>query len=327
MFPRKIKRTLFAFMAAVLLQTVLTAPTGLAAGFPEGPVSLYVGHAPGGANDVMARAIQPYFSKALGVNVVVVNLEGGGGNIAAAQIFRADPDGYTLRFSPYPSDILGQLVKDGDFDVSKFTFLYNVVGGDYNAIFVPVDSPYKTLGDLVEAAKKERLTIAGSGIGTNAHMGLALFEKITGLEFEYVSYNSGSEAAISVAGNHTDCGVGSLLSMKPLQDAGKVRGLVVFGKERHASFPDIPAATEVGYPDAVYDVCAGVTGPPNMPADVVKALSDALAEATSDPRFIATAETLGSNVQPAGPEEFRANVMRIFEQVNSVKDQMREGQN
>ena len=176
--------------------------------YPQRPVTVVIPHKAGSSTDIIARSLQPYFQKYLGAkaSVVIENQEGGGGNAAHLKTFRALPDGYTLELSPFPSAIMGELVKGGSFKTLEFTFIHNITGSDFNGIFVKYDSPYKTIKDLVEASKKSKITMSGSGIGTNGHMAMKLLEAASGAKFEYVSFDGGTEAAIAVAGGHTMSG-------------------------------------------------------------------------------------------------------------------------
>jgi tripartite-type tricarboxylate transporter receptor subunit TctC len=321
-FVRKISIIAIAFLV-VVSASVFAADA--ADNYPQRPVTMVIPHKAGSSTDIVARCLQPYFQKYLGEKAVVVveNQEGGGGNAAHLKNFRAAPDGYTIELSPFPSAILGEMVKGGNFKTLQFTFLYNVTGSDFNGIFVKYDSPYKTIKDLVEASKKQKITMSGSGIGTNGHMAMKLLEADSGAHFEYVSFDGGTEAAIAVAGGHTVSGVGNLVALKQLAEEKRIKILAVIGDKRAEAFPDVPTAIEAGYTDAVMDVCVGVFGPPNMPAGIVKKLEEALRKAVSDPEFQKQAEKLGSNIVPLAPAEFRKLVEKIYKQADKVKAEMK----
>ncbi|HWQ40835.1 MAG TPA: tripartite tricarboxylate transporter substrate binding protein [Desulfosporosinus sp.] len=294
-----------------------------AANYPNKTVTIIVGHAPGGSTDVIARALQPYLQKELGGTVVADNVDGGGGNTALSKLYKSPPDGYNILLTPFPSSILGELVKDGDFKVKDFTYIHGVTGGDYNSIFVKYDSPYQDLKSLVEANKKGKLTLSGSGIGTNSHLTLNLLEKASGSKFEYVSYDSGTEAAVAVAGGHTISGIGNIVSLKQLADEKKIRILAVFGAQRHPNFPDIPTATELGYANTAMDVSVGIIAPPKVPADIVEKLASALDKAIDSPEFKKQAADLGSNIVSSGPEKFKQDALSQYDEVNSLKDDLK----
>jgi tripartite-type tricarboxylate transporter receptor subunit TctC len=281
-------------------------------------IAIDIPHRAGASTDIVARAFQPYFAKETGAIITIENLEGGGGNRAHNTTYRAAPDGLTLEITPFPSAMLGELTKGGEFKSLEFTYIGTITGADYNGIFVPYDSPYQTLGDLINATKEKKLTCAGSGIGTNGHMALILLEKGAGVEFEYVSFDGGSEAAVAVAGKHTDCGVGNVVALKQLSDEKRIRVLGVIGAERHPAFPDAPTAQESGYPDAVMDVCVGLIGPPKMDSALVKFIADATEKICTDQEFIEKMTALGSSVVYLGPGEFKAMAENIYKQAEIV---------
>lgn len=302
-----------------------TAPAAVVPDYPTRPITMYIPHKAGGSTDMVARALQPYLQKYLGekASIVVENEGGGGGNAAHLKTYKADPDGYTIEMTPFPSMTLGELVKGGEFKAMEYTYLYSVTGGDYNGIYVKYDSPYNDLKSLVEAAKKEKITMSGSGIGTNSDMSMKLLEKPAGVKFEYVSYDGGTEAVVAVAGGHTISGVGNVVSLKQMIDEKKIKLLAVIGGNRHPNYPDVPTAIESGYEGAAMDVCVGVIAPPSLPADIAKALEDALSKAVNDPEFKAQAEKLGSSIVPLGSTEFKALAENIYNQANMIKDELK----
>jgi tripartite-type tricarboxylate transporter receptor subunit TctC len=290
---------------------------------PQNPLSgktiaIDIPHRAGASTDIVARAFQPYIAKELGAIITIENLEGGGGNRAHNTTYRAAPDGLTLEITPFPSAMLGELTKGGEFKSLEFTYISTITGADYNGIFVPYDSPYQTLADLINGAKAKKLTCAGSGIGTNGHMALILLEKSAGVAFEYVSFDGGSEAAVAVAGKHTDCGVGNVVALKQLSDERRIRVLGVVGAERHPAFPDAPTAQESGYPDAIMDVCVGLIGPPNMAPALVELIADATERICADQEFVEKMTALGSSVVYLGPAEFKTMAENIYAQAEIV---------
>lgn len=293
--------------------------------YPTKPITMYIPHKAGGSTDMVARALQPYLQKYLGdkASIVIENEGGGGGNAAHLKNYKADPDGYTIEITPFPSMTLGEIVKGGEFKAMEYTYLYNVTGGDYNGIYVKYDSPYQTIQDLVEAAKTEKITMSGSGVGTNSDMSMKLLEKAAGVKFEYVSYDGGTEAAVAVAGGHTISGVGNVVSLKQMVAEKKIRILAVIGKDRHANYPDVPTAIEAGYEGAAMDVCVGVIAPPKLPAEIAEILEEAIAKAVNDPEFKAQAATLGATLAPLSSEEFKAVAQNIYDQAYSMKDELK----
>ncbi len=291
--------------------------------YPQSTVNLLVVHAAGGSGDILARALQPFLQKTIGGNVVIVNVPGGGGNDAYSQLYKAKPDGYTICLAPFPSAILGELTKNGDFHTKDFTYIGNVAGNDFNAIFVRADSPYQDLKSLVEASKTARITMAGSGIGTNSHMALTLLEKSVNTKFEYISFESGKGGVIAVAGGHANAGICNITDLKDLADSGQIRILASFGNQRHPKFPNVPTTGELGYQGTGMSVLTGIVGPPNMPPELAKKIADAVDKAVADPEFQKAADGIGTNVMPLGSTEFKALVSDLYNQVETVKDAMK----
>lgn len=286
-------------------------------------VTINVPHAVGASTDVLGRIFQPYFAKETGATVVIENLNGGGGNKAHSTTYRAKPDGLTLEITPFPSCILGELTKDGDFKSMEFTFISNITGNDYNAIYAPVNSPYKTINDLINAAKTKDLSCAGSGIGTNGHMALILLEKGAGVKFNYVPFDGGTQAALAVAGNHTDIGVSNIVALKELSDQGRINILAVIGDKRLTSFPEVPTAKEMGYPNAIMDPCVGLIGPPGMDQAMVDYIASIAKKVTANPEFIEQCNRTAATVVYLGPADFKVLVGNIFKQAELVAPDIR----
>lgn len=288
--------------------------------YPTHAITLLVPHAAGGSTDIIARAFQPYLQKVLGQTVVIQNLEGAGGNQAWEDLYIAKTDGYTLGMAPFPSAILGQLVKDAKFKTMDFTFIHNVVGNDFNGIFVKYDSPYKDLKSLLDDAKTKNIPMSGSGVGTNSDMARGLLQKVTGIGFNYVPFDSGTQAAIAVAGGQTVAGVGNMMSLKQLVEQKKIRILGVFSAQREKAYPDVPTVEEQGISGVAMDVTTGIIAPPKLPADLVKKIDEAVDKAVNDPEFQKRVQSIGSEVQSLGPNDFTKVVQKIYGQADLVKD-------
>ncbi|MFP3042533.1 tripartite tricarboxylate transporter substrate binding protein [Treponema primitia] len=286
-------------------------------------ITINIPHKAGSTTDIVARTFQPYFAKELGATVIIENLEGGGGNKSHNATYKAAPDGLTLEISLFPSIALGELTKGGEFKSLEYSYINTIAGGDYNNIFVPYDSPYKTLEDLIAAAKTKDIICAGPGIGTNSHMNLILFEKAAGIKFEYVTFDGGSEVAVAVAGRHTDCGMGNVVVCKQLAEDKKIRVLSVFGSERQPEFPDAPTAKELGYDNSVMNVCMGLIAPPKMDPALVQFIADASKVVCTNPEFVAQAKSIGSTVSYLGPAEFKALGETIYGQALIVVDDIK----
>ncbi len=307
---------ILAFLASVLFapQSVLAQKEV----YPSKPVQLVITHSAGGSTDMAARLIQPYFQKYLGVPVVLDNMVGAGGNIARSFVYKQAPDGYSLLVSQQPSMSAGQIVTGAKFEVLKLTHIFNIAGKNYDCVAVPKDAPFKSIDDLKKASQAHPLTSAGTGVGSNAYILAALLKARAGINFTYVPFNSGTEAALAVAGAQTQMGTGALDSYWPLHEQGRLRILAVAGPNRDESHPQFPTLTELGYPAIKLDQMTGVFGPPGMPKERVEVLVAAFKKAFADKEYQAAAAKAKQTLQPLGPAEFYKASREVFETIQDL---------
>jgi tripartite-type tricarboxylate transporter receptor subunit TctC len=291
-------------IATMLFTLALTLALGAQGTYPRGPVRMVITHGPGGSTDISARLIQPYLQKYLGAPIVIDNMEGAGGNLARSYVFKQPADGQVLLVSQQPSMSSGQLVSGGRFDTLKFVHVFNIAGRNFDCVAVPAGSPFKTIADIKRASAAKPVTSSGSGIGTNAYILAMLLKSKGGINLTYVPYNSGSEAAVAVAGAQTQIGTGSVDGFFPLHKQNKLRILAVSGPQRDSSLPDVPTLVELGFPEIKLDQMTGVFAPPGLPADRLQTLATAFQKAIADREFLAVAAKGGLTLQPLPPAEF-----------------------
>jgi tripartite-type tricarboxylate transporter receptor subunit TctC len=315
------------FLKSVILVGIFVVFSSLALAqekFPKEPIRLIITHAAGGSTDIVPRVLQPYLQKAMGVPVVIENMVGAGGNIARGFVYKQKPDGYVLLVSQQPSMSSGEIVSEGKFEVLKLVHVFNVAGRNYDCVAVPYDSPFKTLDEMKKASQTQSLTSAGSGIGTNAYIAAMLLKK-SGLNLIYVPFNSGTEAALAVAGGKTQMGTGALDSYYPLHETKNLRVLGVTGPERDESHKELPTLIELGYPLVKMDQMTGVFAPPGLPKDKLDILVKAFQKATSDPEFKAAAAKANLTLQPLPPDEFFKASKAIYDTVKNLEDILKAG--
>ncbi len=308
-------------MRKIILLLLCSIPVALLAQgtYPKGPLRLVVTHDPGGSTDLAARLIQPYLQKYLGVPIVVDNMEGAGGNLARSYVFKQPPDGQILLVSQQPSMSSGQIVSGGRFETLKFVHVFNIAGRNYDCVAVPANSPFKTIADIKKASTAKPLTTSGSGIGTNAYVLAMLLKSKGGINLTYVPYNSGSEAAVAVAGAQTQMGTGSIDAFLPLQRQNKIRILAVAGPQRDTSLPDVATLTELGFPEIKLDQMTGVFAPPALPADKLQVLITAFQKAAADKDFLAVAAKGGLTLQPLAGNEFYKVSENMFTTIKALE--------
>ena len=315
-------RLLKQFTVSLLIVALaLTGFPGMSqAAFPDKPITVYVGYRAGGSTDVVARAFAPFLSKHLnGVPVVVKNMPGAGASIALRHVYKQAPDGYTLIILMLPSYASRFLfAKPSGYDLKKFTLLHGIGGGDGNGIMVPYNSKYKTFKDILEASKKEPLTLASTSPGSNSWVLGTLLKQEAGFKSFYVNFKSGRTATMAVVGGHVSAGIASTINFHDLIREKKIIGLGVGTPKRLPYLPDVPTFVELGFPKVVSVTSSSIIAPPDLPADIKKIFIDAASKAANDPEFREIAEKTGFIVSPDPPEQVRKNLLSAFDQIGKM---------
>lgn len=302
-----------------LLSALPTVVWAQKAPYPKEPIRLMITHAAGGTTDMAARLIQPYLQKYLGVAVVIENMPGAGGNVARSFVFKQPADGYSLLVSQQPSMSSGQIVSGGKFEVLKFVHVFNIAGRNYDCVAVGGDTPFKTIDDLKKASAAQPLTSAGTGIGSNAYILAMLLKSKAGVNMIYVPFNSGSEAALALAGNQTQMGTGALDSYWPLHQQKRLRIVAVSGPQRDESHPEFPTVAELGYPDIKMDQMTGVFAPPGLPDEHLKVIVAAFQKSFADKEYLAAAAKAQMTLQPLAPAEFYKSSAALFKTIQGLE--------
>ena len=266
---------------AIACAVVWSAP---ALAWPDRPIELVVGFAPGGGTDITARTLAVFLEKELGGSVLVINKPGASGALGLGQVARAKPDGYTLGMTNMPGLITLPIERDTGFTGEDFTYLATLVR-DPSAFSVKTDSPYKDIKGLIDAAKAKpgEITYGSTGVGTDDHLALVLFETATGTDLNHVPFNGAGPLRNSVLGGHAAIGGMNLGEAMPYS-GNQLNILAQASEKRSPLAPDVPTFREQGV-DLVFASERGVIGPKGLPADVEKKLGDALANIAADPEF------------------------------------------
>ncbi len=314
-----------SIVCLVLVATLSSAQA--AEKFPNKAVRLIITHAAGGITDKPARLVQPFVEKELGVPVVIENMTGAGGNIARSYVYKQPADGYTLLVTQQPSLSSGAIVSQGDFDPLKFVPVYNISGKGYQAVAVKYDSPYKSMKDLIEAARKNPMTAGGAGIGANSYIVMVLLNMNAGTKFEYVPFNNTTEGTLAVAGGHIDVGLTGIVTLIPFEQQKKVRILAICGPERSDLTPNIPTITEQGFPGVEVDQLATIFAPPGLPKDRLDVLNAAFERATKNPAFLKAAKDSKEPVDPMGGERLRKATLEMHQMIQKIAPALKAAQN
>jgi len=275
-------RTIACVLAACAALALPAA--GRAQGWPAKPVHLVVAFAPGGPADIVARLLGQRLTESLGQPIVVENRGGAGGNVGAALVAKAAPDGYTALLTTASFAVNMTLFAEPGYDAERDFEAVSIVAFQPNLIVVNAASPAKTLADLFSEAKGKKLPYASPGTGTSAHLTAEyLFKVLAKVDLFPVHFRgAGPAVAALVAG---DPAVGSLGVAGPLAQikAGKLRALAVSSKKRVPPLPDVPTLAEAGFPGAEFDLWIAVFLPARTPAPVVARMSGAIDDALHAP--------------------------------------------
>ena len=302
------------FLVAIGLTTALgvaqQASAQTAAPWPSKPISLVVTYPPGGGADAMARLIAPRLGEALGQNVVVENKPGASGQIGAAAVAKAAPDGHTLMLDASSFAVNPALYPKLPYDTDKAFRPVGIIALFPNVVLVNAQFPAKSVAELVGAAKarKDGVAFASSGNGSAQHLAGAMFESAARVEMAHIPYKGGGPALNDVIGGQVPLFFGNLASTLGHIQGGKLRALAVTSAKRSAILPDVPTLAEAGVPGAeVYEWNVVLT-PAGTPDAVVAKLSTALQSALDAPDVKARIAQLGGEIQKGSPESAQAFV-------------------
>ena len=301
------KLTKYLSVAAI----VLAAATGAAQAqqdFPTKPIQLMVAFPAGGSTDIAARIVASIAEKALGQPIVIVNRGGAGGQIGWTEMVRQRPDGYYIGFINLPATntVILDPERKAIFTEKDFTPIINQVL-DPGVIWVKADGPYKTVQDLLDAAKKSpgSLRAATTGILSDDHLAILMTEEAApGAKFRLVHLEGGAAQFKEIMAGNIDVAFDNVGSIVKRVQSGEVRALAVMDDVRSKFLPDVPTMKELGFPTVISSSTRGVAGPKGMPAPLVAKLRDVLKKAMEDPDHVKKLEDQGLAIKIMVGEEY-----------------------
>jgi tripartite-type tricarboxylate transporter receptor subunit TctC len=299
---------MFRSLIATLVATLSTG--ALAQGYPSKPIKIIVPFAPGGNVDVTARLIAAPLQEALKQPVVIENKPGAAGVIGADYVVRAPADGYTLlmgsnsTFSVAPS-----LNPKNPYNPAKdFAPVISIASTPFLLVVNPAGP--KTLAELVAQAKPApgKLTMASAGTGSSNHLVGELFQDLAGVKFTHVPYKGSNPAISDVMGGQVDMHFDQVTSAGNHVAAGKLRALMVTSKERAPMLPDVPTATEAGFPSFGPINVTGLIAPAGTPREIVAILNAAVQKLLQRPDVREKFAGVGAVATGGTPEQFTAYI-------------------
>jgi tripartite-type tricarboxylate transporter receptor subunit TctC len=298
MFRRRLLSTVPALLAA-------PAVHAQAGAFPNRPIRLVVGFAPGGTTDIAARLIAPKIQAVLGQSVVVENRAGASGNIASELVVRSPADGYTLLLGTIGPLAINPTLYDSlpfnpQTDLTPITRVAMIL----NVLAVPAERPWRTVAEYVDASKRSPLTFGSSGIGGAGHLAGEQFNLMAGIRNIHVPYRGGGPLATDLMTAKIDSAFTPASGAGPHAEAGRVRMLAVTTKNRSALLPNVPAISEsAGLSGFDMTDWSALMAPRGLPAPVLQALHNATTTALRDLEVIAALAQRGIEVAPSTSEE------------------------
>ncbi|NKE68040.1 tripartite tricarboxylate transporter substrate binding protein [Ramlibacter sp. RBP-2] len=267
--------------------------------WPSKPITYVVPFAAGGTTDVLARTFGQRLSVLLGQPVVVDNKPGAGGNVGSAFVAKAPADGYTILGGTISSHSINvSLYPNMPYDPVKDFVPVALYGTLPNVLVVKADSPFKSVADVVAAAKaKQNLSYSSSGAGTSQHLSGELFKNMAGVDILHVPYKGSSPSMQALLGDQVTMCFENILSCIPLIQSGKLRALGVTSTTRASGLPDVPTMAEAGLKGFEIVSWQGVFAPAGTPAPVVEQLSTTILKIIQEPEI--KAKLLGLGLEPS----------------------------
>src|SRR5919112_972856 len=296
-----------------------TSAGGGAQGYPDRNITMVVPFSAGGPTDTVTRLIAEPMSAKLGTQIVVQNVEGAGGTVAAGEVARAEPDGYTVLMHHIGMSTAPALYKNLDYKPLEDFKMVGLVTEVPMTIVARKDFEPTTLQDLVAYVKAnaDKVTLANAGIGAASHLCGLLFQTGAGVKLQEVPYEGTGPALTDLVGGQVDFMCDQTTNTSGQITAGKVKAYAVTTPERVKSLPDLPTTAEAGLPQLKVSVWHGLYVPKGTPQEVVQKLSEALKAALADQGVIDQMAKLGTAPVPAQDATPQAHRARLEEQLGT----------
>ncbi len=296
-------------LIASAFATLAGAPAWSQAAYPSRPIRLVVPFPAGGGTDLIAREVANKVATANGWSIIIDNKPGSGGNLGVDAAAKAPADGYTLVLGQTSNlainpTLYPKLPYKPETDLAPV----GLVAQAPLVLVVAANSPYKTLADVVAAAKAkpDALNYASSGNGTVAHLAAELLQKQAGVKFTHVPYKGAAQGSTDLIGGQIQMYMSSVPTLIGYIKNGKMRAIAVTSQQRTTDLPDVPTVAESGYKGFEAVTWFGVAGPDGLPKDVVTRLNTAFNQALGDAEVKKKLASQGAEVRGSTPEQFGA---------------------
>ncbi len=316
-----------------LIAATLGLITGLAAlghaghaaaqAFPSRPIRIIVPFTPGAFNDTLGRTLAGEFAKGFAPGSLVENRPGGGTVIGTDLVMRAPPDGHTLLVVAFPFALINSIHAQARIDVTRDFAAVTYVGATANLLVVNPNSPYKSVKDVIAAAKARpgAIPYASTGNGSSNHLSMELFKMMAGVNLNHIPYKGSAPAVTDLIGGQVEALFDNVPNVLSHVKAGRLRALAVSSPKRSALVPDLPTVDEAGVPGYRMQVWFGVVAPAATPKEVIARLNTEINRIIALPEIRERFAQAGVEVVGGSPESFAS---LIKEQVDTWGKVVRE---
>jgi tripartite-type tricarboxylate transporter receptor subunit TctC len=301
----------------------------IAAEYPTRPITLMVPWPAGGGADTAARILASIAEKKMGQPIVVVSRAGAGSQVGLNELAHQKPDGYYLGMPSLPA--LNTIILDPErkaaFNVDSFLPIINQVL-DPGIIYVKAGSPYKTLKDLLEDAKKRpgEIRAATTGILGDDHLAILMLEEAANVKFRVVHFDGAATMLTGALGGQVDVAFDNVGTVALRIKAGELVCLGVMDHERSKFIPDIPTLRELGFPTMISSSTRGIMGPKGIPEPIVKKIQAVFLEAMKDPGHVEKMEKAGLAIKPMVGQEYTNYLLDLHEKCKHLVEAARRAQ-
>ncbi|HTK01208.1 MAG TPA: tripartite tricarboxylate transporter substrate binding protein [Bordetella sp.] len=308
------------FLAATLLAAATPRWALAADAYPSRPLKFVVNFPPGGAADTMARIFGQKLGETLKQTVIVENHAGAGGAVGMIYAARQAPDGYTFTMGTLGSAITQPLISQMAYDMNKDFMPVSLIATGPAVVVAGAASPYKTLQDLVAAARANpgKLNYGSGGIGTFAHLWGAMLNEAAGVKITHVPYKGGAQALNDVLANRLDLIAVDPPAALPHIRSGNLRALAYTGAQRNPHLADVPTVVEAGFKDLVGANCWSIWMPAGVPGPIAAQFRKALITSMDDPQVKKKFSDLGADAMHSTPDGLRQYVAAETEKYRRI---------
>ena len=295
---------------ALACTTLAMAAAAQAQSWPSKTVTIVVPFPAGGTTDVLARAVGTKLASAIGQPVIVDNKPGAGATLGAEQVAKATPDGHTLLMGAVHHTVATHVYKTLRYSFEKDFAPITTVALVPNVLTVSSNSPYKTVKDLVAAAKAapDKLAYGSNGNGTAQHMIGTQFQTETGTQLLHVPYKGSAPLTTDLLGGQVDLSFDTVTPVLPFIKDGKLRALAVTTAKRSSALPQVPTLQEAGVPNLAIGTWFGLLAPVATPKAVVTRLNTELVKIIQSPEFKKQMADIGAEPIGNKPEEMAKQI-------------------